>query len=794
MFTMPSGYAQQAQTDAAEFVVGDIRVEGLQRITEGTVYNYLPINIGDQLDTRRIQEAIRALYATGFFQDVELRRDDGTLLIVVLERPSIEKFEIKGNKDIKTEDLQRSMRSVGLSPGKTFDRSVLDEVKQYLTEQYFARGKYAARIDTAVEELPGNKVAIAIDIVEGQRARIRQINIVGNTAFSEEELLAQLELQPSNWLSWYAQDDRYASEALSGDIEKLRSYYMDRGYANFQVASTQVSIAEEKDDIFITIKVDEGETFSISGVKFAGDLQVPESELRRLVAITPGAVYSQRSITQTTEAIKLRLGLDGYAFANVDPVHQPGADPHTLAITLMIDPGHRVYVRRINFAGTTAVNDNVLRREMRQLEGAYLSNNLVERSKQRLQRLPFIESVDVKTTPVPGTPDLVDVDFEVEDGLPGQFGGGIGFSESQSLMLNANAVHTNFLGTGQRVALDMSGGSYSKWYRLSHTDPYITMDGISRTVNVSYSELEQLTASYSEFSTQTYMTGIEYSYPISELQRIGFGSSIQHAELVTSMYSSTQLQDWVRSHGDPFFRNEGGSLILGTIADMYELSVGWTYDSRDRLLFPTSGASHRFYVSSTVPNTAIEYFTATYRYQQLFDIPLPPVIPGLSSLPFSFDTRLSYAQAFGDTTAVPPNKQSFIGGPDSVRGFEEGSLGPRDSLGNPYGGDAAISGQLEAILPMPEKYASSARLSLFLDFGQAFHLGDTRFTNKRGGRAEYDLDPSEIRASAGISVQWLAPLGLFRFSYAFPLRYQEETLREFGDEIERFQFSIGNAF
>jgi outer membrane protein insertion porin family len=785
---------QATASDSIEFLVGDIRVEGLQRIAEGTVFNYLPVNIGDRLDRKRIQEAMRALYATGFFQDVELRKDGQVLIVAVRERPSIEKFEIKGNKDIKTEDLQRSLRNVGLAPGKSFDRSILDEIKQYLTEQYFSRGKYGADVDTKVEELPDNKVAIEINIKEGQRARIQQINIVGNAAFTDEELLTQFDLKTPNWLSWYQQDDRYAKEVLSGDIEKLRSYYMDRGYANFQVTSTQVAISPEKKDIFVTIAVSEGETFSVADVKFAGEMVVPESELRRLVAITSGSTYSQKLITQTTEAIKFRLGLDGYAFAKVDPVQSPGTDPHQLGITLVVDPGNRVYVRRINFNGTHAVNDVVLRREMRQLEGSYLSNTAVERSKQRLQRLPYIEKVEVNTTPVAGTPDLVDVDVEVKDGLPGQFGGGIGYSESQSVSLMANAVHTNFLGTGQRIMVDASGGSYRQVYRVSHTDPYTTIDGISRTVDFSYAEIKQLTASFSEFSTKTYAGAMEYSYPISENQRIAFGSSVQHAELVTSLTSSEQLQDWVRDNGDSFFRLEGGSYILGTTADIVELSAGWSFDSRDRLLFPTSGALHRLSLTSALPNSSIEYATASYQYEQLFEVPLPRLIPGIDALPFSFDARLSYATAFGDTTAVPPNRHYFIGGPDSVRGFNESSLGPRDSLGNPYGGDAAISGQFQAILPMPEKFKNSARLTLFVDFGQSFFLGDTEFFNKTGGRTDYHFDFDEIRVSTGIGVQWLAPLGLFRFSYAFPLRYQNATRKEFGDDIERFQFTIGNAF
>lgn len=530
---MHGAYAQETTTAAPArnardgFVVGDIRVEGLQRIAEGTVFNYLPVNIGDTLDRRRIAEAMQALYATRFFQDVELRRDGNVLIVAVLERPTIESFEVKGNKDLKTEDLEKSLRNVGLASGKSFDQSVLDDVKHYLIEQYFSRGKYSVRVDAKAEEAPGNKVKVSIDIHEGNRARIEQINVVGNSSFSDDELLGELQLRTPNWLSWYRQDDRYAKEALSADLETLRSYYMDRGYADFAIASSQVAIGPEQDDVFITVNVKEGEVYRVSEVKLAGDLRVPESELRRLIRMQAGETYSQRLITQSTEAIRTRLGLDGYAFATIDAVPKLDAAGRQIALSLVVDPGSRVYVRRINFLGTSSVNDDVFRREMRQLEGAYLSNAAVDRSKVRLQRLPFVEEVEVETTPVPGTPDLVDVDFKLKEGLPGQFGGGLGYSGSQGLILTGNIVHTNLLGTGQRLALEVSGGAYSKVYDVSYTDPYFTLDGISRTVNFSYRDVDRLTSSYSQFSTKLYTAGIEFAYPITELQTIRFGASLE---------------------------------------------------------------------------------------------------------------------------------------------------------------------------------------------------------------------------------------------------------------------------
>jgi outer membrane protein insertion porin family len=732
---------------------------------------------------------VQALYATKFFKDVELRRDGNVLVIAVLERPTIESFEVKGNKDIKTEDLEKSLRNVGLASGKSFDQSVLDEVKQYLTDQYFSRGKYAVRVDTKAEDVPGNKVKVAIDIHEGDRARIQQINIVGNSSVSDDELLGQLQLRPPNWLSWYRQDDRYAKEALNADLETLRSYYMDRGYADFAITSSQVTIGPERDDIFITVNVKEGAVYRISDVKLAGETRVPESELRRLIVIHSGETYSQRLITQSTEAIRARLGLDGYAFAKIDAVPKLDEAGRQVALSLVVDPGNRVYVRRINFLGTTSVNDEVFRREMRQLEGSYLSNAAVERSKIRLQRLPFIEKVEVETTPVPGTPDLVDVDFTLKEGLPGQFGGGIGYSGSQGLLLQGNIVHTNLFGTGQRLALEVSGGAYSQVYDVSYTDPYFLFDGVGRTVSFSYRDVDRLTSSFSQFSTKLYTASSELFYDITELQTIRFGTSLEHAELATPLSSSTQLQDWVRHNGDPFFRLlSGGDFVLGTQYDAVELSAGWGRDSRNRVLFPTQGALARLQLSATVPGIgSVEYLRSTFQYQQFFRLPLVP-------LTFSFNSNLSYSMALGDTDEVPPNRHFFVGGPDSVRGFHDFTLGPRDSLGNPYGGDAALSGQLEAILPTPAKFANSARGTLFLDFGQAYYLGDTEFTDKAGFPVDYGFDLKQLRASVGIGVQWLAPLGLFRFSYAVPIRYHRETWRDYGDQLESFQFSVGRAF
>ncbi|HEX2492495.1 MAG TPA: outer membrane protein assembly factor BamA [Steroidobacter sp.] len=800
--------AASAQSRASEaFTVGDIRIEGLQRISEGTVYNYLPVNIGDQLDQRRISEALHALYETGFFRDVEMRRDGGTLVIAVLERPSIESFEIKGNKDIKTEDLQKSLRDVGLATGKTFDQSVLDEVKRYLTDQYFSRGKYAVRIDAKVEEVPGNKVKLTIDVNEGKRARIRQINVAGNNAFADEELLDKFELHTPNWLSWYRQDDRYAREALSGDLEKLRSYYMDRGYENFAVTSTQVAIAPEKDDIFVTVNVEEGDVYKISDIKVAGNLVVSESELRRLISFKPGDTYSLRSITSTSEAMKFRLGVDGYAFATIDPVPQPNPETKEISLTFVVDPKNRVYVRRVNFNGTSGVNDEVFRREMRQLEGAYLSNAQVERSKQRIQRLPFIEKVDVETNPVPGAADMVDVDFQIQEGLPGQFGGGVGYSESQSVILNGNFVHSNFMGTGNRIAADINSGRYSKAFSFSHTDRYTTIDEVQRSISLGYRDVTQFTSATSDFDTETLSAALNYDYPITEFQYVGMGVSAQRAELAVYEGSSAQQAiDWVAHNGNPSLTciqigTDDGQCTAADLDiyrsqfDTYELNLGWRYDSRNRAIFADRGSRHRFNIGYALPGSDVEYWTASYDYLQFV-----PIWRGFSLM---FNVETAYGKSMGDTTALPPYRQYFAGGPDSVRGFRESRLGPKDDFGRPYGGNIKTAAQTELLLPMPEKWRNSARFSLFYDIGNVFSDQGIVFRapDLDGNIAtippevDYGFSYDQLKQSVGVAVQWLAPLGVFRFSYAVPLNAERgNTATRWGDETEGFQFSIGQAF
>ncbi len=773
---------------AGDFVVKDMRVEGLQRISEGTVFNYLPINIGDTVDGVRIGEAIRALYGQDLFDDIEMRRDGDTLLIVVRERPSIESFEIDGNKDIKTEDLMESLRGVGLARGRTFDRSVLDNVEMFLREQYYDRGKYGVAIDTTIQDRPNNTVRIKIDVKEGDRAKIRQVNIVGNKTFTDKEIRTDFTLDTANWLSWIRQDDRYAKEALEGDLEILRSFYMDRGYADFKIESTQVAISPNKKDIFVTVNIDEGELYTISEVKLVGEMVIDEVFLRSMVLAQPGSVFNQNLLTQSAELMSFRLGEEGYANAEIEPVPELDREKKEAEITFYVNPQNRVYVRNINFRGVDQVDDEVLRREMRQMESSYLSNRLVDRSKIRLQRLPFVEKVEVDNSPVPGSPDLVDVDFDIEYRMPGQFSGGVGYSESQKVMLNGSIVHTNFLGTGNRVAVELNSGRFQKLYSISHSDPYRTMDGVRRTLSINYRDITQFTSAASDFSTTSAGATIDYGYPISEYQTLSFGGTYQHSELISSRNSTQQAQDWVANNGNPFEQDAGNGFIFnGTEFDTFELIAGWTYDSRNRALFANRGTRQQLFLSMAVPGSDVEFYQARYSFTKYFPL-------WSNKWTLRLNTELGIGEALGDTTALPPYKQFYGGGPQSVRGFKESYLGPRDSFGRPYGGNMLVASQLELILPLPEKWASQARASLFYDVGNVFNTGEVEFFDKLGSPIEYKPDFDELRSSVGIGVQWLAPLGLFRFSYAYPLNAYDGNDRYFGDELERFQFSIGQAF
>jgi len=770
---------------ADPWVVRNLRVEGAQRISEGTIYNYLPINIGDTIDDQLLREASRAIYATGFFQDFEFRRDGDTLLIAVLERPSIQEFTFSGNKDIKDEDLERSLNDIGLAQGKTFDRSVLDDVTQSLTEEYYGRGKYGAKVTPEVEDIGDNRVRVTIEIEEGDRAKIRQINIVGNENFDDDDIIDGFELSTGSLLSFFKKDDRYSRQALEGDLEALGSYYMNRGYADFRIDDVQVQISPDKTDIFVTISITEGDIYTISDVRLAGEMAVPEAQLNALIFAQPGQIFSQQLLSLSEEAMTIRLGQDGYAFSQIRAIPELDEETKQVSVTFFVDPQSRVYVNRINFNGAENVNDEVFRREMVQLEGGYLSNDLIERSKFRVQRLPYVETVDYETIPVPGSPDLVDVEFEIEEGLPGSFGGSLGYSGLQGIILGGNFVHSNFMGTGNRVALNLTGGEFYRVYDVNFTDPYRNMDGLSRNISFSYQDITQFTSFTSQFSTTTLSAGINWSYFVAQNQQLTFGFALQSAELLTGAFSSSQAREWVQNNGEPL---DTGNVpgVFGTQVETVELVTGWGFDTRNNVLFPTAGSRLRLNFQAAIPGSEVEYYVANFNFTKYFRLP--------GSLLFKINSELALGEGYGETTAPPPYRNFFGGGPGTVRGFKESWLGPIDSLRNPYGGNMLVANQFELILPTPAKIGNSTRISLFYDIGNVFSTSSTQFFDKLGAPMSYDFDYDSLKRSVGLAVEWLAPLGLLRFSYASPLNADDPTDRYYGDEVERFQFSMGQAF
>jgi outer membrane protein insertion porin family len=781
--------AAGAQDSFAPWVVRDFRVEGAQLIEDGTIYNYLPINIGDTLDQQRIREAMRALYDTEFFRDIELRRDGSTLVIAVAERPRIESFTFEGNKDFKDEDLEKMLEDTEMVPGKIFDRSMLEEMTRFLTEEYYAQGKYAAVVDATVEEVPGsNRVRVHINIEEGGRARIREINIVGNTVYTDEELLAQFELQSGGMLTGLRKKDRYAKEALEGDLETLRSYYMDRGYADFRIApdGVQVSISPDKTDIFISVDIHEGEVYRVSTVDLSLTPEVvPKQQLQAYLAVQPGQPFSQQFVTFSEDAIKQVLGAQGYAFAEVQTLPELDSETHEVALTFFVEPRSRVYVRRVTFTGTEGSNDDIFRREVRQLEGGVLANQALVASEERIRRLPYVEEVSYETTPVVGSADLVDVEFDITEGLPGSMGGSIGYSDAQGVVLGGDFVHSNFLGTGNRVQFNLNGGEYYKVYSATFTEPYRNMHGISRQIAVQYQDVTQYSSVTSDFSTKTLSGGMTWGLPIANNQTIRLGFNYQDVDLLASRFSSSnQALSWVANNGENF---DFGSGTIGTRIKTIDIVTGYIYERRNRAIFPDAGMRASFNFQFSIPGSDIEYYVTSLNVEKFFPIRGPWRL--------RINSEVNFGDAYGDeTTAMPPYRNFFGGGPNSVRGFKENYLGPRDSFGNPNGGNLMVLNQLEIIFPTPAKFGASARIAAFLDVGGVFHTNGVEFYDLLGDPLDTSFDYDAMKRAYGIGVQWLSPMGLLQFSYAVPLNDDQQTDRYFGDQTEGFQFTIGQAF
>ncbi len=738
----------------APFTIEDIRVEGLQRISAGTVFSYLPIKVGDRLDGEAAAQAIRALFKTGFFADVRLERDGNVLVVVVDERPSVASISISGNKDIKTEQLLEALKRVGLAEGRVFNRSILAQVEQELRRQYFANGKYAVKIDTQVTPMERNRVAVALSIEEGQAAKIKEINIVGNTVFDDDALLNEFELTTPTMFSFITKKDQYSKQKLAGDLESLKSFYLNRGYLNFKINSTQVSISPDKQSIYIAVNITEGEQFTVESVKLAGDLVVEPDELKKLVQIGPGDTYSRRLVADTSSNIVSRLGDEGYAFANVNTVPELDDKAKKVSLTFFVDPGSRVYVRRINFFGNVRTSDHVLRREMRQLEGAWFSTEKVERSRERLERLGYFSEVNVETPAVPGTTDQVDVNFTVVERPSGNFLASIGYSQTGGVILSASVQQDNFLGTGKRVAVRVNDSDIGQGFSVSYTNPYYTIDGVSRGFRIASEETDASEANLADYTTDINELSVNYGIPINEYDRVRLSLGYRGTTLNETEYSPDEVLRFITENGDNF--------------DTIRLGASWSHDTRNRALLADRGLLHGLSADAALPGGDLEFYKFRYRYQRYLPLGL--------DMTLMLKGELAYGEGYGDTASLPFFENFFAGGPRSVRGYAANTLGPRDSRGNPLGGAFEVVGGTEVYFPVPFiETTRQFRIGAFVDIGNVYENFDA-------------FDAEELRYSAGISTLWLSPVGPLSLSFAAPLNDKP------GDETEVVQFSLGGSF
>ena len=742
-------------TIAAEpFVVQDIKLEGLQRISAGTVFNYLPIKVGDRVDAKRTGDALRALYKTGFFRDVRIEKEGDALVIFLHERPSIASIEFTGNKELSTEDLLASLEQEGFSQGRVFNRSTFDLVEQELRRTYFAVGKYGVKITSTITPLERNRVGISFEISEGAIATIKQINIVGNSVYDDDELVDEFTLESTGFWSWISSSDQYSKQKLSADLETLRSFYLDSGYINFNIDSTQVSITPDKKDVYVTINITEGDQFRVSDIRMTGEILVPEEKLFGLVAIGHGDIFSRQKITETSSNISDWLGNEGYAFANINAVPEIDDEKKEVALTFFLDPGKRVYVRRINFKGNATTEDQVLRREMRQLEGGWISTGAIERSKERLQRLGYFEDINVETPAVPGTTDQVDVNFSVTEKSSGSLVVGAGFSQVAGISINLGLTQENFLGTGNRVSATFNNSDINRTFALGWRNPYITKDGVSLSTDIYLRKTNAGNANLADYDLDELGLRIGTGIPISEYNTIDLAITPQRTKFTPGPDPSTEVQD--------FADETGGEYVT------YTLTAGWSNDSRDSFLLPSKGQLTSLVADVATPGGDLSYYKLTFRFQQLI---------ALSRL-FSirFDTELGYGDSYGDTSSLPLTENYFAGGIRSVRAYEANTLGPRDSKGQPIGGDRKVTGTVELILPLPFIRDSKAfRITTFVDAGNVFGPGQ-------------NLDFQELRASVGISGIWVSPFGPLTISFGYPFNDQP------GDDIQNFQFTLGTAF
>ena len=733
------------------FVVRDIRVEGVQRTEPGTVFSYLPVKVGDTLTEERAQQAVRALYATGFFKDVRLEVENGVLVVLVEERPAVAQIDFSGVSEFQPDVLKRVLRDQGLGEGRTFDRSVLEGAEQELKRQYLSRGKYAAEVQTTVTPLERNRVAISFAVTEGDVARIKSINIVGANAFAEPELLDLFTLRTAGWLTWYTKLDQYSRQRLTGDLEALRSHYQNQGYLDFNVESTQVSITPDRKDIYITVNLSEGGKYTVSDVQLAGQTLVPREELEKLIQLKPGDVFSRQRLTLTTKAITDRLGNDGYAFANANAVPQVDKVKRAVAFTILVDPGRRVYVRRINVAGNTKTRDEVVRREMRQLEGAYYDSSKIQLSRRRIDRTQYFKEVNVETAPIEGSPDQVDVNYTVEEKPTGALLIGAGFSSVDRLILSASITQSNAFGNGKFLSLEINSGTVNRTYSLSYMDPYYTVDGVSRGFDLYRRDVDASSLSIGAYATKAVGGGVKFGYPLSERDSLSFGMSAEQVRLETFDSSPFAYKDFVASFGNAY--------TYGA------LQGGWARDSRDSLIMTTQGSVMR--ATTEFAGGDLQYYRLGYNQQYYY--------PLSRNLTLFLSGDLGVAGGLGGKP-LPFFKNFYAGGPGSVRGYRPYSLGPQDPQGNSLGGNRRLVASAEILFPVPgADQDKTLRMAAFIDGGQVY------------GRDE-KVSLAELRFSAGLALSWASPFGPLRISLGNPLNEKKGV-----DRAQRLQLTIGTG-
>jgi outer membrane protein insertion porin family len=736
------------------FTVRDIRVEGVQRTDAGTVFNYLPIKVGDRVDDEKASAAVKALYATGFFRDVRIEAEDGVLVVIVQERPTISQIDIVGTKEFDKDTLRKALKDIGVAESRIFDRSALERAEQEFKRQYINRGYYAMQVTTTVTPQERNRVAVNFTVEEGEVTKIANINIVGTQAFSETTLIKEMTLSTPGWLTWYTKNDQYSKQKLQADLETLRSYYTNRGYLEFLVDSTQVSITPDKEQIYITINITEGPRYTISDIRLAGDLLLPEAEIMRLVQVKPGDVYSREKLQQSTKAISDRMGSDGYAFANVNAVPEIDRTNRTAAFTFFIDPGRRVYIRKINISGNTKTRDEVIRREVRQLEGGWYDSTRIERSKVRITRLNYFEDVNIETPAVPGSPDQVDLDVTITEKPTGNLLAGVGYSSADGLVLTGSISQNNVLGTGNSLVASVNTSKVNRTIAVTYNEPYWTTDGISRTIEVYDKTVDASSLPVAQYSSSTLGGALGYGIPVTETDSIIVGFRYEHTKLSLVDSSPQIYRDFV---------NEFGSVTNSII-----MSAGWARDTRDSILFPNRGLLQSALAEWGTPIGDLSYYKLNYVAQWFTPLPF--------NLVWMLRAELGYGGGIGDKP-LPFFKAYYAGGVGSVRGYETASLGPQDSQGNTIGGRRKVVGNAELFFPMPGVKAAdqSVRLSVFTDAGQIYDNG-----------TQPELE--SFRYSAGVGLAWNSPIGPLKFSYGYPLNKKPT------DRLQRFQFQVGTVF